>query len=89
MGKTNSKSPIFPLNVPNLCGKCHRTGQKSAIRYTGTEHRIVENYTESIHGKGLLKSGLLVTATCSDCHTAHHELPHSDIGLSIHKDKVA
>ncbi len=24
---------------------------------------------ESIHGKGLLESGLTVTANCADCHT--------------------
>ena len=62
---------------PTLCGKCHRKGQKAAVRYKGTEHGIVEHYTESIHGKGLLESGLTVTATCADCHTAHGELPRS------------
>ncbi len=46
--------------------------------YTGVEHQIIPRYTESIHGKGLLKSGLTVTATCTSCHTAHQELPASD-----------
>jgi len=30
----------------------------------------------------LLKSGLTVTATCTDCHTAHKELPHTNPDLA-------
>jgi len=33
----------------------------------GNESQVVERYTESIHGKGPLKSGLTVTATCTNC----------------------
>ena len=78
LGKHNPESLTFPTNVPDLCAKCHREGHKAALRYTGTEHHIIPRYTESIHGKGLLKSGLTVTATCTSCHTAHRELPASD-----------
>jgi len=73
--RRDPRSVSFATNIPNLCARCHREGEKAARRYTGTEHKIVEHYTESIHGKGLLKSGLTVTATCTDCHTAHGELP--------------
>ncbi|HEX8927266.1 MAG TPA: hypothetical protein VF786_15810 [Terriglobales bacterium] len=76
-------SVTFPTNVPNLCGKCHREGKKAAVRYTGTQHEIVTHYTESIHGKGLLKSGLTVTATCTNCHTSHQILPKSDPNSSV------
>ena len=48
-----------------------------------------EHYIESIHGKGLMKSGLTVTATCTDCHTAHHELPHTDEASSINPKHIA
>jgi uncharacterized protein with PIN domain len=78
LGKQDSQSATFPPNVPNLCARCHREGQRAAVRYTGTQHDITTHYSESIHGKGLLKSGLTVTATCSSCHTAHGELPASD-----------
>jgi cytochrome b subunit of formate dehydrogenase len=71
----DSASPSFPTNIPTLCARCHREGEKAALKYTGTEKDIVKHYTESIHGKGLLKSGLTVTATCADCHSPHHELP--------------
>ncbi|MCX6137061.1 MAG: hypothetical protein NTV54_06155 [Ignavibacteriales bacterium] len=83
LGKKDPASPIFSLNIPQLCARCHREGKKAAVRYKGEQHEIIEHYTESIHGKGLLKSGLTVTATCTDCHTAHRELPKSDSASSI------
>ena len=89
LGTKNPLSPTFHTKIPNLCGKCHRNGEPAAVRYVGTEHDIIENYTESIHGKGLLKSGLTVTATCTDCHTAHHELPHGDPSSSINRNNIA
>ena len=89
LGKLNPQSPIFAINIPVLCAKCHREGEKAAIRYTGTEKDIVEHYTESIHGKGLIKSGLTVTATCTDCHTAHHELPHNNPESTINQNLIA
>jgi hypothetical protein len=78
LGKRDPESVTFSTNVPTLCGRCHREGQKAALRYTGRQHEIVQHYNESIHGKGLLKSGLTVTATCTNCHTAHLVLPRSD-----------
>jgi hypothetical protein len=89
LGKKDSASRTFPTNVPDLCASCHREGQKAADRYKGTEHSIIERYTESIHGKGLLKSGLTVTAMCTDCHTAHGERPHSDSLSSVNRKNVA
>jgi len=82
-GRLDPLSPTFPTNVPTLCGQCHREGEKAAVRYTGTERDIVAHYTESIHGKGLLKSGLTVTATCTNCHTAHGVLPSADSASSV------
>lgn len=87
-GKRDTKSPTYPTNVPELCGRCHREGSKAAVRYTGIEHDIVKSYTMSIHGKGLLESGLVVTAMCTDCHTAHHVLPAADSASSVHWDNV-
>ncbi|MFH1016872.1 MAG: hypothetical protein V1798_01670 [Pseudomonadota bacterium] len=78
LGKNNTDSPTFARNVPNLCGKCHRRGEKATVRYKGSQVDVVEHYRESIHGKGLLESGLTVTATCANCHTAHGERPVSD-----------
>ncbi len=89
LSRRNPLAPTFPTNVPNLCATCHREGEKAAVRYTGTEREIIEHYIESIHGKGLTKSGLTVTATCADCHTAHMELPHTDPRSSINQNNIA
>ena len=85
LGKLNPLSPSFPSQVPALCAQCHRTGEKAALRYTGAETRIVERYTESIHGKGLAESGLVVTATCTSCHTAHRVLPRDSTQSSVNR----
>jgi thiosulfate reductase cytochrome b subunit/uncharacterized protein with PIN domain len=89
LGKTDSNSRTFARNIPMLCGQCHRVGEKAALRYHGPETKIVESYTESIHGKGLLESGLTVTATCSNCHTAHGELPADDPASTVNRENVA
>ncbi len=87
LGKQDPQSPTFAVNVPGLCARCHREGQKAAVRYTGTQHEIIANYIESIHGT-LLKNGLTVTATCTSCHTAHHILPRSDPASSVNANNV-
>ena len=89
LGKLNPQSNTFAINIPTLCAKCHREGEKAAVRYTGPEKDIISHYTESIHGKGLLKSGLTVTATCTDCHTAHMELPHTNPESSINVANIS
>ncbi len=89
LGRTDIASVTYPRNVPNLCATCHRAGQKAALRYTGKQRDIVENYTESIHGRGLIQAGLTVTANCADCHTAHMELPASDSRSSVNRSNVA
>ena len=50
--------------------------------------RSSRRYDESIHGKGLLKSGLTVTATCTSCHSAHLILPRSDPQSSVNPNNV-
>ena len=87
-GRLNPASPLFATNIPNLCARCHREGERAAVRYKGPEHGIIEAYTESIHGKGLLKSGLTVTATCTNCHTAHGVLPRTDPASSVNRANV-
>ena len=86
--REDPQSPTFATNVPALCARCHREGQRAALRYTGRQHEIIANYTESIHGMGLLKGGLTVTATCTSCHTAHHVLPRTDPESSVNPANV-
>ncbi len=88
LGKADPRSTSFPTHVPDLCARCHRTGKKAALAYTGTETQIVERYAESIHGKGLIESGLVVTATCTSCHTAHSVLPRDSTQSSVNRNNL-
>ena len=83
------KSPSYKMNVPFLCGKCHREGAPVARVYNINEHNILENYSQSIHGEGLFKKGLTVTATCIDCHNSHQILPHTNSKSSIAPGNIA
>jgi cytochrome b subunit of formate dehydrogenase len=91
LGRTNPISPTYARNVPELCAVCHQEGEGVARRVEEEGHaaRILGSYTMSIHGKGLIQSGLVVTATCNDCHTAHKPLPHDDPESSIHRDNIS
>lgn len=90
--KVNLTSRTFAQNIPSLCADCHQKGKKAAERMV-KEHNVntnvINNYTMSIHGKGLLQSGLMVTATCVDCHTAHLELPAADTLSSVNLKNIA
>ncbi|UCC71150.1 MAG: cytochrome c3 family protein [Gemmatimonadota bacterium] len=82
-------SETFARNVPDLCARCHRQGEAAARRINHMGPDIVNSYVMSIHGKGLIESGLVVTATCPSCHTAHKELPPNDPESSVHRDNIA
>lgn len=81
-------APTFARNVPQLCARCHRAGEKAAVRIQADVPDIVASYADSIHGRGLTESGLIVTATCINCHTSHGELPPADPASSVHRENL-
>jgi len=87
--QTNPASPTYPRNVPELCARCHRDGEAAARRIEHRGPSIVRGFEMSIHGKGLLESGLVVTATCTDCHGPHSELPAEDPASRVNPNNVA
>lgn len=89
LAKNVAESPTFKMNIPYLCGQCHREGAPVANVYNISEHNIIENYSESIHGEGLFKKGLIVSASCTDCHGSHMILPHTLPKSSISLHKIA
>ena len=82
-------SPTHVRNIPDLCGRCHAEGKVADKRYEGTQHDMVRNYKESVHGRALQSSGLVVTATCVDCHTTHGILPSKNRDSSVSRAHVA
>jgi len=86
---TDPSSPTAVMNIPVLCGECHHEGTPVSRSRNIPQDRILENYSQSIHGEGLYRQGLTVTAVCTSCHTSHQILPHTDPRSSIHVDNVA
>ncbi|MFO7901513.1 MAG: cytochrome c3 family protein [Planctomycetota bacterium] len=68
-------SPVFASRQVESCGQCHE------------ENR--DEYLDSVHGHGLVQSGLLTTAVCANCHGAHGILPASDEKSTLHVSNVA
>jgi cytochrome b subunit of formate dehydrogenase len=64
------KSPVFKLNLPGTCAKCHSNPgltQEYEMKYP----QAAAQYMDSIHGRALLKMGLIVAPSCNDCHGVH------------------
>ncbi len=89
LGKQDKRSPTFATNIPKLCAECHGAGKAAAKRIKNSGHDVIKEYEESIHGRGLMKSGLTVTAKCTDCHSAHRELPSSDPKSTTNPDNIS
>ena len=85
----DKRSALAPLKIPFVCGQCHQEGTPVQRNRNIGQHNILANYTESIHGEGVLKMGLTVSATCVSCHTAHSILPHTDPNSSIARRNIA
>ena len=73
--KADSRSAVYPLNVPKTCGNCH--GSEGMAKRHGLAS-VYPLYVDSIHGFALSKEGLLVAANCQSCHGSHHILSHTD-----------
>jgi nitrate/TMAO reductase-like tetraheme cytochrome c subunit len=69
-GARDPKSPTYALNLPGTCGRCH--GDPKIIEAGKIQiGDVVTKYHDSIHGRALAKSGLVVAAKCTDCHGNH------------------
>ena len=75
--KSDRDSPVYPLNLPRTCSVCH-ANPEIIKKYKIPEANVYRLYMDSIHGRAITKSGLLVSANCSDCHGAHGIKPHTD-----------
>lgn len=75
-------SPIFPYNLPLTCGKCH-DNTSMMLRHRVNVQTPYKMYVETVHGKGLFKAGLLVSASCKDCHGVHNIKKKEDVDSLI------
>ena len=82
------QSRTSTMEIPKLCGRCHQEGSPVSLTHKIPQNNILGNYMDSIHGEGLFRRGLTVTAVCTSCHSAHFVLPHTDARSSISKQNV-
>jgi predicted CXXCH cytochrome family protein len=71
--KTDPLSRVHPSRVVKTCLQCHDKRE----------------YLRGVHGRGLLRSGLDVSASCVSCHGAHGILPHRDQGSRIARRNIS
>jgi nitrate/TMAO reductase-like tetraheme cytochrome c subunit len=85
--KADPQSRTYHLNIEKTCAKCHGNEtviQKGNIRIGNVEMQ----FKDSIHGRALNRSGLIVAPTCSDCHGAHDIRQKSDPSSRVAKVNV-
>ncbi len=84
---TDRKSRVYKMNLPFTCASCHKN-PKLAREHKIHDPKAAEHYMESIHGHGLLRDGLIVSASCTDCHGAHKIFAKQDPRSMINHAKV-
>ena len=83
----NPDSTVYHISLPRTCGQCHATGKlPSSLNMPVTN--AFNLYTDSIHGKALMKSGLLVAANCTNCHGSHDIRRKSDPASLVNRAAV-
>jgi cytochrome b subunit of formate dehydrogenase len=84
----HSDSPVFKLNLPNTCATCH-TNDGLTKEYQMKYPEAASQYMDSIHGRALLKMGLIVAPSCNDCHGVHNIKRAVDRESPINQANVA
>lgn len=74
-------------NIPQLCGGCHHEG--APVKRWDGKPDAKTNFSQKIHGGSFYEKGLIVAATCTDCHGSHRVLPATDPASSVSPDNVA
>lgn len=74
------RSPVYPLNVPSTCAKCHNDADYMAEFNLPTNQYY--KYRPSVHGKALLEDHNLSAPACNDCHGNHGALPPDVMHIS-------
>ncbi len=85
-------SPTYPLNVAKLCGSCHDDpaiiGEYFTAGNEAEARTAVKHYYQTVHGTAMTKSGLVVSATCNDCHGAHLILPPDSARSTVNRRNI-
>lgn len=96
LGADDPRSPTYPLNVAKTCGSCHDDKRIIGAYFKNTNDRqdaqartAVAEYYQTVHGLAATKAGLVVAATCSDCHGPHLIMPADSAASTLSRANVA
>lgn len=93
LGADDRRSPTYPLNVAALCGRCHADPRIIGTYFMSPEQAqartAVKEYYQTVHGMALTQAGLVVSATCNDCHGAHEILPADSPQSTVNRAHIA
>jgi cytochrome b subunit of formate dehydrogenase len=81
------RSQVYPMNLGETCSKCHANAAL-VKKFDIPVDDPYSKYAQSVHGRGVLKSGLIVSAVCNDCHGTHDILPHTDPASRINRRNI-
>lgn len=83
----DARASTYHLNLPRTCAQCH-ADPALIKRYKIPVGDVYKLYLDSIHGRALTRSGLLVAANCSDCHGVHDIRPRADRASRVFRANV-
>ena len=83
----DAASAVYPLALPRTCGKCHGDPEL-AKRHGISVQNPYQLYMDSIHGRAIAQSGLLVAANCSSCHGTHDIHPKNDPQAKVNRRNI-
>lgn len=84
---TDRRSMTYPLNVVNLCGDCHKQHHEQTSNGWDDEANV-DRYLASVHGRAIKEAGLIVAATCVDCHGSHEVRPSTEEASLINRVNI-
>lgn len=84
MPSSDSRSRTYALNLPATCAQCH--GGQHLVGPAGV---VAESYQDSVHGRAVARSGLVVSANCSSCHGSHDIRRQNDPASRVHRTNIA
>jgi cytochrome b subunit of formate dehydrogenase len=87
-GPNDVRSQINHLQVDETCIKCHASLEITQRHNGLPSPEFVKSYEDSVHGRGVHVKGLMVSASCSDCHGRHGMRPKDDEQSTVHKQNV-
>lgn len=70
---TDAQSPVYPLNVPQTCARCHAGA--TYMKPYGIPTNQYAQYRKSVHGVALLDNENRLAPACNNCHGNHGAAP--------------